>query len=165
MSEFGRSSITWSKTADSKNTEGGNPATSFSHPDGTHISMHVHGLASHSFLFRKSISSEDSAVYTGRKIHNCPCRWETAVRPSLSAPTMFSHILMATIMRATVEANSVVSGCKTGPDSSLRSRLDHRYGSCTLSRSARTITTGPFPTNVDDAPCIVVLHILHFNLV
>ena len=81
-------------------------------------------------------SSRNSGCYGGSAISskvnstNYPCWWEMAVCPLLSAPTMRSHILMATTIRASVATIAVSSvDAKPGPDLSSRSHpvLRHNH--------------------------------------
>ena len=76
------------------------------------------------------------------------------------------HLVTATTIRAIVEAIAVVSG-----DARLAGLVLTVLSSpptpvaCTSFQSRETHNSGPIPHNVGDAPCVLVLHTLHFDLV
>ena len=74
---------------------------------------------------------------------------------------------MATITRAIVVAiavSSVDARSRTGLVLTVSSSPPEPVA-CTSFQGRETHNSGPIPHNVGDAPCVLVLHTLHFDLV
>ena len=77
------------------------------------------------------------------------------------------HLVTATTIRAIVEAITVVSGDArlAGLVLAVLSSPPTMTILASRSRFAKTITTGPFPTMLNGAPCVVILNTSRFTSV